>query len=179
MQIIQPIRMEEAAGSTLRLMESVSKDRGAIPNMIKSIAHSPQTLEGYLQFRRALAGGKIEPEVRERIALAVAQANHCDYSLAEHTALASRLGLTFEEIMASREGRAGDRRTSAALQFARNLVMRNGDCSTVEVREAGYRDAEIVEMVALVALYVFENYFNSVAQTQLDFPSVGMKTRAA
>lgn len=62
--------------------------------------------------------------------------------------------------------------TTAAVRFAR-------DCSTVELREAGYGDAEIVEIVAQVALNVFENYFNTVAQTELDSPLEAPKVVAA
>jgi uncharacterized peroxidase-related enzyme len=179
MQIIQPIRMEDAAGSTRRLLETVSNDRGAVPNMIKTMAHSPHTLEGYLQFRRALAGGKLSPELREQIALVVAQTNRCDYSLAQHSSLASRLGLTIDEILASREARVRDNRVNAALQFARNLVTRGGDASTLELREAGYGDAEIVEIAALVALNIFENYFNTFAQIDVDFPAEARHVKAA
>ena len=38
------------------------------------------------------------------------------------------------------------------------------------VRDAGYGDAEIAEVVAHVALNVFTNYFNNVAGTAIDFP---------
>jgi uncharacterized peroxidase-related enzyme len=179
MQVIQPIHTEDAAGSTRRLLEAVKNERGAVSNMIKTMAHSPLALEGYLKFSRALAAASLTPEVREQIALTVAQANACDYSLAEHAALAGRLGLTNDEILESREARAPGKKTAAVLRFARDLVVRGGDSSTVELREAGFGDAEIVEIVALVALNVFENYFNAMAQTELDYPKAGRKAKAA
>jgi alkylhydroperoxidase family enzyme len=40
------------------------------------------------------------------------------------------------------------------------------------VREAGYGDAEINELVANVALNLFTNYYNVVAQTEMDFERV-------
>lgn len=168
MQIIQPIGIDEATGSTRSLLETASNELRAFPNMFKTMAQSPFTLEGYLKFSRSLAAGSLTPELRERIALVVAQANHCDYSLARHASLAGRLGLCGNEIRAARESRGEDTRTTAALRFARDLISRSGDCSTVELREAGYGDGEIVEIVAQVALNVFENYFNTVAQTELD-----------
>ena len=39
-----------------------------------------------------------------------------------------------------------------------------------EVREAGFDDAAIAEVVANVALNIFTNYFNNVAETDIDFP---------
>jgi uncharacterized peroxidase-related enzyme len=169
MQTIQPI-----------LMEDTTVERGDVSNMIKTMAQSPRALEGYQRFSRALAGGSIDAKVREQIALAVAQMNRCDYSLAEHAARASQLGLGNEEILANREARAENEKTGAILKFARDLVIRSGKTSVAELREAGLDDGEIVDIIALVALNVFENYFNVAAQTELDFPKGTHKTvRAA
>src|ERR1700677_2322555 len=179
MQTIQPIQMEDVNGSTLRLLEIVNAERGDISNMIQTMAQSPRTLDGYLRFHRALAGGPIEAKIREQIALTVAQMNRCDYSLDEHAALAGHLGLSNEEILASREDRAEDGRTGAILKFARDLVVRSVQCSVVELREAGLDDAEIVDIIALVALNVFENWFNVAAQTELDLTKGTHVVRAA
>src|SRR5271170_5168772 len=123
MQTIQPIQMENVNGATLRLLETVSAERGDVSNMIKTMAQSPRTLEGYLRFSRALTCGPLEPKIREQIALAVAQMNRCDYSLAEHGARAGQLGLSNEEILANREARAEDEKTTTILKFARDLVV--------------------------------------------------------
>ena len=70
------------------------------------MARSPRTLEGYLQFSRALAAGKLTPELREQIALTVAQANRCEYCITQHAAQARQFGLSSEEILASCDGHA-------------------------------------------------------------------------
>jgi alkylhydroperoxidase family enzyme len=59
------------------------------------------------------------------------------------------------------------------LRFARTVVEKRGlveDADLAAVREAGYGDAEIAEVVAHVALNIFTNYFNIVAGTTMDFP---------
>ena len=179
MQTIEPIQLENASDATKRLVVSASADNGLPSNMIKSMAQSPNALEGYLQFSRALKGGKLDQEEREQIALAVAQANLCEYSLAYHTALARKLGLTDDHILESRDGRAIDRKLDAALRFAKDLVAESGDCSPADLQRAGFTDREIVEVIALVALNVFENYFNMVAKTDIDLPKVGLKLKVA
>jgi len=40
------------------------------------------------------------------------------------------------------------------------------------VRDAGFTDAQVVEIVALVAENSFTNYLNEVAKTEIDFPVV-------
>lgn len=58
----------------------------------------------------------------------------------------------------------------AALRFAPLVVQRRGHLPAGEVavlREAGYGDGEIVSMVCLA---VYRNYFNLVAGTEIDAP---------
>ena len=72
--------------------------------------------------------------------------------------------------------RSTDPQVAAALHFAQELVQNQGHVSDEEVakiRQAGYNDAEIAEIVGHVALNVFANYFNAVAQTEVDFPKTG------
>jgi alkylhydroperoxidase family enzyme len=46
------------------------------------------------------------------------------------------------------------------------------DADLAAVKLAGYSDAQVVEIVGLVALNVFTNFINNVAQTDIDFPIV-------
>lgn len=179
MQTIQPIQIETIGDATKRLLAAASAETGVSSNMLKTLAQSPRVLEGYLQFSRALAGGTLDQKVREQIALVVAQENLCEYSLAYHTSLARKLGLTDDQIMASREGRTPDRKIAALLSFVRDVVAENGDCSTVELHRAGFSEGEIVDIIALVGINIFENYFNLVARTEVDFPKVRVKLKAA
>lgn len=186
MQTIQPIQIENAEGPMLRILEAVKSEQaaffneeGALSNMVQTLAQSPRAIEGYVHFNRTLAHGKLGSKFREQIALAVAQANRCEYSLSQHASLARRLGLTDAEILASREARGTDMKTRVALQFAQSLVTRSGGWEAGDLRDAGYSDAEIVEIVSQIALNVFENYFNHVAKTDLDFPRVGIAAKAA
>lgn len=50
--------------------------------------------------------------------MTAAQASRCEYSLAQHMVLARQHGLTEDEILDSREARAGADETDAALKFA-------------------------------------------------------------
>jgi uncharacterized peroxidase-related enzyme len=182
MQTIQPIQDEQNDARTRKLLDVVRAEFGLTPNMMKTMAQSPAALEGYLNLSGALANGALGPQFREQIALVVAQANDCDYSLAAHASLARRTGLTEEEVLESREARAADPKTDAALKFVRDLTLSRSDLppdSVRRLRGAGWVDREIVELVALAALNLFGVYFNRVAGTILDFPKAGLKAQAA
>lgn len=178
MQTIHPVK-ENIGVTTQRLLDAAHQERGSLSNMIRTLAQSPRALEGYLDLQKALSGSRLSPAIREQIALAVAQANLCEYSLAEHAHRASQLGLKGDQILESREARAEDKKTDALLRFAHDLAARRGEFSLAELRENGCSDADIIEVIAYVALNVFENYFNDVARTDLDFPKVARAMQAA
>ena len=62
-----------------------------------------------------------------------------------------------------------------ALQFARKVIETRGKVSDADlkaVRDAGYTDASVMEIVALVAMYSLTNLFNNVFDPEKDFPAV-------
>ena len=53
------------------------------------------------------------------------------------------------------------------------------DADIEAVKNAGYNDAQVVEIVLHVALNTLTNYVNEVANTEIDFPVVSAKKEAA
>ncbi|MCR9296641.1 MAG: carboxymuconolactone decarboxylase family protein [bacterium] len=173
MSRIQSIRPESATGTTSKLFSSIQGKLGMVPNMMRTMGHSPAALNAYLQFSGSLAGGLLNAQQREAIALAVGEANGCDYCLSAHSALGKMAGLTQEQIRDARLGTAVDSKLDALLRFARKLVDQQGhvsDTELQELREHEFTDGEIAEVIANVALNIFTNYFNHVADPDIDFP---------
>ncbi|MFG0290201.1 MAG: carboxymuconolactone decarboxylase family protein [Rhodopirellula sp. JB044] len=171
---LQPINPATAQGETAAVLNGVAKKLGKVPNIIATMANSPAVANAYLSFSGALAGGSLPANVRERIALTTGQANQCDYCVAAHTVLGKGAGLSDEDVADARNGTAKTEKEAAAVVFARKVVETQGNVSDADVtavREAGYTDGEIAEIVAGVALNLFTNYFNHVAGTEIDFPA--------
>ncbi len=82
MSRLTQIAPETATGKTKELMDAVRSKLGLVPNMVRAMANSPAALNAYLQFSGALAAGSLSAKSREQIALAVGQANDCDYRVA-------------------------------------------------------------------------------------------------
>jgi AhpD family alkylhydroperoxidase len=113
--------------------------------------------------------------------VAVADRNLCEYCLAAHTALGRKAGATAEELRAAQQGEATDAKTAAALRFALQLVEHRGqlrDDDVQRVREAGFGDEQIVEILAHVALNLFTNYTNVAFGVPVDFPPAKLQHRA-
>jgi uncharacterized peroxidase-related enzyme len=167
-----------AAGKARQLLDGVQAKLGMTPNMMKTMAAAPSVLEAYLNFNATLSTGLLDARFREQIALAVAQANSCQYCLAAHSAIGAMVGLAAADIRSSREAQAPDARREAGLRFAQALVVERGEVSDqaiAKVKGAGYSDGEIAEIVANVALNIFTNYFNNTARTEVDFPKVSVQ----
>jgi uncharacterized peroxidase-related enzyme len=173
MERITPINQQAAQGRAKELLDAVKAKLGIVPNMTRSMAVSPPVLEACVGFIGALGHGVLPARVREQLALDVAEANHCDYCVSAHSALGKRAGLTEQDVLDSRRGASADPKADVLLRFARTVLEKRGvieDADIAAVREAGYGDAEIAEVVAHVGLNVFTNYFNNVAGTTIDFP---------
>ena len=172
---LQAINPDTATGKAKDLLEGIQSKLGFTPNLARTMANSPAVLQGYLNFAAALGKGTLSPKLREQIALIVGETNDCHYCRAAHTAIAKTVGLSEEVILDSRRGESTDSKVAAALEFSRKLVADRGwvsDEDVRKVRRAGYSDGEIAEIVASVALNMFTNYFNHVAETEVDFPPV-------
>jgi uncharacterized peroxidase-related enzyme len=180
MSRINQLSAENVGDHVRTLLDAVKHKLGLVPNMMRAMANSPAVLDGYLQFSGALNKGSLPARVREQISLAVAQANGCDYCLAAHSTIGKMVGLTAEQIRDSRLGAAVEPRTDALIRFALEVVDTRGrvsDAALADVRQAGFDDGVIAEVVAHVALDVFTNYFNNVARTDVDFPKAPELTR--
>lgn len=170
---IQPVDPAQAAGKTKELLDAVQKKLGRVPNLMKTMAHSPSVLEAYLAFSGAMARSSLPITLREQLALAVGQANQCRYCVAAHTALGRKAGLTDAQLQESLQGKSSDSKTDAALGFAKKVAETRANVTDEDVaklRQAGYGDAQIVEIAAAVSLNVFTNYFNHIADPAIDFP---------
>jgi uncharacterized peroxidase-related enzyme len=171
---IPTINAEQATVEQQQILANVKKGLGVVPNLVATLAQSPAAAQAYLGFSGALAKGALSAKLRQEIALVVGEANSCDYCVAAHTLLGGKAGLTQDEILAARAGHSADAKTAAALVFAQKLVANRGIVSDEDVaglREHGFSNGDIAEIVANTALNIFTNYFNHVAGTVVDFPA--------
>ena len=170
---IQP--NDNPTGSVQKKLDGVQQKLGALPNIFKTFGHSEAVLDFYLQGSGALKGTSISGALRESIALTVAGLNGCDYCASAHTVIGKGEGLSDDEAGENLHAKSGDAKTQAALDFAAKLVQNRAnvtDADVQAVKDAGYNDGEVLEIVAVVAFNIFTNYFNHVADTDVDFPPV-------
>lgn len=173
MQRLNSVNPQAAQGRTKELLDTVQQAFAMIPNTAKVMANSPAVLDSFLAFSTAMGKAQIGGKLHNQVKLTTSETNSCNYCTSILSAVAPSAGLSAEDILAGRTGNSADRRTKAALAFANDVLESRGkvnDQQLAAVRDAGFGDAEIVEIVASLVLGCFTNFLNNVADTELDIP---------
>lgn len=180
---LKALNPDKASGRTKELFTTINDQLGMVPNMMRTMGNSPAFLGAYLNFSTILEQGTLGPRLEELIALTVAEANQCQYCASAHTYIAKNMKkIDNATIQAARTLGKIDAQTDAALKFAHSLVEKRGHVSEAEVkavRDAGFTEGEVGEIVGHVALNTLTNYFNSAAETVVDFPKVELGRASA
>jgi uncharacterized peroxidase-related enzyme len=166
---------DSAPSASQPILDAVNAQLGVIPNLFRLVAQSPAALAGMTGLSGAL-GKTLDVKTRERIAIAIAEVNGCDYCLSAHNYLGLNLAkISPEEIALNRKGASGDAKADAAVRFAAKVAQTRGKVGAEDlaaVRKAGYSDAQIIDVIATVGENFLTNLFNNVAQTEIDFPVI-------
>ena len=174
MRRISALKPEQVPANSKPTLDMFTKDIGFTPNMLATFALSPIAFNSWATLRGSLSKA-LDLKTRESISLAVSEVNGCDYCLGVHAFGARHTKMSDDEIILARKGHATDPKRDAAVQFARKVIETRGkvgDADVKAVRDAGYTDANIMEIVALVAMYSLTNFFNNVFDPEKDYPAV-------
>jgi uncharacterized peroxidase-related enzyme len=178
MSRINVIENELATDEQRELLEAIQSKMGMVPNFLRVFANSPAALRAFLGLHGIAGEGSLDAATRERIALAVAQQSACDYCVSAHTAIGRQAGLNGAEMEANRAGTSQDARAAVAVKFARAVVEHKGEVTTaelLEVRNAGYSESDIVEIITHVGLNLLSNMLGKASRVDIDFPKVELQ----
>ena len=169
MQRITALSPDTVTGKLKQLFNAVQTKLGMVPNMMRTMGNSTSVLNGYLAFSGALGESSIGAKLSGLIALTVANINSCNYCNAAHSFIGEKLiGIDKETIQLAKEGKSTDAKTQAALSFAQALVIKKGNVSDVDIntlKNAGFNDTAIIEIIAHTALNIYTNYLNIASKT--------------
>lgn len=171
---IATLAPDQVPAESKQAIDTFTKNLGFTPNMMKAFAHSPIAFNAWATLRTSLSKA-LDLKTRESISLIVSEVNGCNYCLGVHTHAAAHAKMSSDDVILARKGRASDPKRDAAVQFAHKVIETRGQVSDDDlqaVRNAGYTEANIVEIVTLVAMYSLTNFFNNVFDLEKDFPAV-------
>lgn len=167
-----------ATGATADVYAEVKKIAGGtVPNLFAALGHlAPSALSAVLNAEGVLANGSLSKQDLETIKLLISEQTGCDYCVAAHVMLGKMTGLSLETLNQIRKGAStGDAKRDALIKFVLQLQKTSGtigDADFTTIREAGYSDAQLVEVSLTIALTIFTNTFNRINDTDIDMPPV-------
>lgn len=173
MSRISQVTPENAQNETKAFYSTIQSKLGAIPNIFQFMGHSPAVLQGYFSLDDAASKTSLPPKLRELIALTVGQSNDCHYCLSAHTAIGKKSGLNDQQILQARKYDSEDPKTKAILHFAHEVVAKRGlvtDNDVKTLQQVGVTEKELVEIILVITLNMFTNYFNHIIDPKIDFP---------
>jgi len=167
--------MDAAPEGSQATLQAIKARLGQVPNFSRVLSNSPAVITAHAALSQNL-GKALDLKTRERIALAVAAVNGCEYCDAAHSFTAFTFAkLSHDEIAMAKQGDAPEVRDAAVVAFARQVAHTRGKVTQADLeplRAAGFTEAQIIEIVATVAENFFTNLINNVAGTQVDFPAI-------
>ncbi len=177
-----PASIDAAPAGAHDALNGLKAKLGKAPNIYLLASNSPAALGGLLALSGNLSTGALDAATREAIALSLANVNGCNYCNAAHGYIAKNVvKISDEEIALNRDGRSGNAKTDAAVRLATKVTLTRGEAGAADIdaaKRAGLSDAELVEVIAHVALNTFTNYLNHVFDTPVDFPTATAKRAA-
>lgn len=165
--------LESAPEEAKSRMEAVQKANGFIPNLIGVLANSPHALQMYQEVGKMNASNSLTAEEVEVVQITAAAHNGCDFCVAGHTKVATRLKMpeTVLTALRSRTNIDDNQKYQALAQFTMQLIDNRGKVSDEQVKaikEAGYGEQNILDIIMGVALATLCNYANNVAKTDIN-----------
>jgi uncharacterized peroxidase-related enzyme len=177
MQRLPPVDPTTATGTTKDLFDQVQRRFGRVPNAIRVLANSTPAFTAWWAFDLAISHSSLPRPVHEQIAVLVANASGCAYCLSAHSAAASAYGVSPADVDGARQATASDPLADAALAFAWEALTTQGavtDEAVVDAKAAGLTNAQLLDILAVVAINTFNTTYNRFADTALDFPAVAL-----
>ena len=171
---LHSIEPEEASGRTAAVYGQLKSKMGVVLNLFKGLANSPQALEAYLTLDQLISDGSLTPAEQQLARMVASVHNECTYCVSAHTLGMKGAGFGDEQILDARRGKADDPKLQALITFTQEVMATKGfvsDDDLAAVRAAGYTDANIADVMVVIAQKTLSNLFNHVHDTELDLPA--------
>jgi len=166
MALVSYVSNEEAGEKVKPIFAGMEKALGAVPNIFRAMAHSPELLQGVLALNNALPRTRLDGKLRELAYIKTSEVNHCAYCLHHHRASGKKAGLTDRQVNETANFEDND-----AYDDLQRLVMRYAEQVTrsIDVDDALFArlkesldDRELTELAVTVGT---ANLTNRVTET--------------
>jgi AhpD family alkylhydroperoxidase len=164
--------LDSAPAQSKPSLQALQGAFGMIPNIAGAMSTSPVLIGSLVGLFQQVHGGSFSEEQIQILLLTNAVTNSCAWAVAFHTALALKEGVAPADVQAIREARAPLSPKSAALSvLSRNLIEKRGRLDDLDVSQflqAGFDNAHLLEVIAVVAASTITNYTGNVTNPPVE-----------
>ena len=172
MKLFDTHTIESASAPSANLLTSIEKKYGFIPNLLATMAESPELLEGYATLVGILAKSDLSETEQQIVMMTNNRLNGCGYCMAAHSTLSKMSGIDSNVINALRDGTPiNDAKLEALHVFSAVINQSKGNPTKEQIDAflgAGYSKRTILEVVLATSIKVMSNYTNHIADTEVD-----------
>ena len=163
---------ESAPVESQDVLDEVVEAYGFLPNLFGVLAAAPMGPRTYLDLNNILAQTSLSSTEVQIVLLATSYENECTYCMAAHTVVAGMQGVPDDVVQALRKGKPiNDPKLEALRRLTVSIVQTRGypDPEVLKVfANAGYGQAQVIEVLIGITTKTFTNYLNHIAKTPLD-----------
>jgi uncharacterized peroxidase-related enzyme len=161
--------LDSAPADSKPLLEATKKAWGFLPTLQATLAHSPVALEAHERLFALVGKTSFSPIEQQVALLAVSVFNGCEYCTMGHTYLA-RAAKAPEPVVQAMRNRTEvpDARLQALRTFTEAVVRERGHAGDAAVEAflaAGFTQAQVLELLVVIALKTISNYANHLTHT--------------
>lgn len=172
MKTLSPLNIDNAPADSRELLSKAKQNFGFIPNLLGNMAHAPSLLKAYLTLSSLFDQTSLSATERQVVLLATSTKNQCRYCVAAHTAIAGMQKVPADVVTSIRNDEViTDPKLQALRRFAEETVETRGwpsETATQSFLEAGYTEAQALEVLVGIGMKTLSNYTNHIASTPLD-----------
>lgn len=165
------------------LYDTLLRDRGVVPNMFRTVAHTPALALGFAAFLKPLMGdGALTACYKELVATLVARRLECRYCVTAHTISALQKGATREQVAHLEEYETGPFNEAEKIGFRaadRLHASPEGiDDDLYAALQRHFTPQQIIELTAVASAFEFFPRFVSALRIPVTPPPEGFEAVA-
>jgi uncharacterized peroxidase-related enzyme len=169
-----PLRtLDDAPDAAKSGLELSQKANGFLPTLVRLLANAPVALEAYQTLSGINARSGLRLAAREAIQITAAATHGCGFCVAGHTIVAYKRAHPSETVVNAlrNNDHVPDERLNAIAALTRAVIRTRGNVNDEELKafqEAGFTDANALEIVLGVSLATLCNFANNLGRSELN-----------
>ncbi|CAK4074640.1 carboxymuconolactone decarboxylase family protein [Vibrio sp. 16] len=164
--------IESAPEESKAILQGAQQNMGAVPNLLATLAESPETLKAYNQLHAHFANSSFTAEELTVVWQTINVEHECRYCVPAHTLIANSMKVDENITQALRDGTLLPTDKLQALHdFTLSMVRARGNVTQADLEAfyaAGYGQQQVLEVILGLSQKVISNYVNHAAKTPLD-----------